>query len=113
MLAGWVDVEMEQMRASRRVLNRQARLLRCLARGRILGRLVLLDVATGLQPYPKALVAVQHRSYWTDDDRRCGDVHQIRISAEGIDQPVELSEESVARALLPRAARVEGIDGGT
>lgn len=100
-----MDVDVDEARPRRRVVDGEARLLTGLAEGGMLGCLAGIDVPTGLEPSPEAAMQVQHRAPASDDDRRRGHVHQVGVPVARSSQPRELLEEALLRDGLAGVGR--------
>ena len=101
-VGGLVDVEVEQQRTRRGMLDRETELLGGLAQRRVFGTLAGVDVAAGLHPDAEPLVPVQHRAAAADHDARRGHVDRAGVLVAGRTEAVELGEEALLGHHFPR-----------
>lgn len=106
---GEVHVQVEELRPARRVADRQAGLLLGLAERRVRGNLARIEMAARLQPETEPLVQVEHRAPWSAHDRGAGHVDEVGVTIEGVNQAVELGQET---SLGRHLSRRRGIEGG-
>ena len=93
MLAGGMDVDVEQSSARGGVSYAKPGFLHHLTQDGVLGVLARFDVASRLQPQAEALVPVEHGAARADDHGRGCYVRWVGVLAERVVEPVKGVEE--------------------